>query len=264
MRVVYFAVLSVVLGAFGINWIAAQAGHSASMSDLAQQGKALVIETRVRLPGNVGDDLNCSSCHLDAGARPQALGWIGIADKFPEYNARRGSTITLPQRINDCFERSMNGRALEENSLPMRSIVAYIQSLSVQQGSVSRGVGIIDRTLQANSVRGKQIYVARCASCHGADGSGGDSAAADGRGSAVADSIPALWGAASFNDGAGMARSVTAAAFVKFNMPLGQANTLTDQEALDVAEFFTHQSRPVFARKSGDWPHGGKPSDARS
>ena len=60
-----------------------------------------------------------------------------------------------------------------------------------------------------------------------------------------------------------MARTYTAAAFVKHNMPLGQGETLTDQEAIDVAEYFTHQVRPVYAKKNSDWPHGDKPKDAR-
>ena len=75
--------------------------------------------------------------------------------------------------------------------------------------------------------------------------------------------LPPLWGKDSFNDGAGMARTYTAAAFVKHNMPLGQGGTLTDQEALDVAEYFTHQPRPVFSGKAKDWPKGDKPKDAR-
>ena len=76
--------------------------------------------------------------------------------------------------------------------------------------------------------------------------------------------FPPLAGKDSFNVGAGMARTYTAAAFVKHNMPLGQPNTLTDQEAVDVAEYFTHLSRPDFPAKSNDWPKGDKPKDART
>jgi thiosulfate dehydrogenase len=67
-----------------------------------------------------------------------------------------------------------------------------------------------------------------------------------------------------------MARTYTAAAFVKRNMPiafgthfpLGQGG-LTDQEAVDVAEYFTHMDRPDFAPKGKDWPNDKKPADAR-
>jgi cytochrome c len=61
-----------------------------------------------------------------------------------------------------------------------------------------------------------------------------------------------------------------AAGFVKANMvmghgqkfPLGQGN-LSDQDAVDVAEYFTHMPRPDFPEKIHDWPKGGKPKDAR-
>jgi len=58
-----------------------------------------------------------------------------------------------------------------------------------------------------------------------------------------------------------MARRNTAAAFIKGTMPLGQGNSLTDQDAFDIAEFFTRQPRPDFAAKSRDWPKGDRPDD---
>jgi thiosulfate dehydrogenase len=65
--------------------------------------------------------------------------------------------------------------------------------------------------------------------------------------------FPPLWGDRSFNMGAGMARTEMAAAFVKHNMPiawrehfpLGQGG-LSDQEALDVAAYFSPMPRPDF------------------
>jgi thiosulfate dehydrogenase len=75
--------------------------------------------------------------------------------------------------------------------------------------------------------------------------------------------FPALWGPRSFNIGAGMARLNTAAAFIKSSMPLGQGGSLTNQEAYDIAAYFTQQPRPDFKKKSQDWPKGDKPPDAR-
>lgn len=43
----------------------------------------------------------------------------------------------------------------------------------------------------------------------------------------------------------------------------GHGNVLSNQDAIDVAEFFTHQPRPDFAGKVNDWPNGKKPKDAR-
>ena len=83
--------------------------------------------------------------------------------------------------------------------------------------------------------------------------------------------FPPLWGDESFNIGAGLARTYKAAQFVKYamppaqnyNLPIGQGGVLTDQEAIDVSEYFTHMPRPDFAGKVEDWPNTKKPKDAR-
>jgi cytochrome c553 len=106
-------------------------------------------------------------------------------------------------------------------------------------------------TIKPDPVNGERIYRAQCAACHGPQGEGIRSR--DGQWI-----YPPLWGEESFNIGAGMARTYTAAAFVKRNMPialhdrfpLGQGG-LSDQDAVDVAEFFTHQPRPDFAPSQG-------------
>ena len=57
----------------------------------------------------------------------------------------------------------------------------------------------------------------------------------------------------------------------KISMPMGiqtkglwgHGNVLSDQDAIDVAEFFTHQPRPDFAGKVNNWPNGKKTKDAR-
>ena len=225
-----------------------------------QEGKKLLTETRQRLPNSVGNGLNCTNCHLASGTVANAGPWIGIWGVFPEYRSRSGKLISLQERVNDCFERSMNGKALAYNSVEMNNILAYMQWLStgVPTGvSVNgRGVGGMDRKLVPNAANGKQVYAAKCASCHGAEGLGLKA----GGGYA----FPPLWGKDSFNDGAGMARTYTAAGFVKHNMPLGQGGSLSDQDALDVSEYFTHQPRPVYAGKAKDWPKGDKPKDARN
>jgi mono/diheme cytochrome c family protein len=92
--------------------------------------------------------------------------------------------------------------------------------------------------------RGSRVYAANCATCHGADGQG----QYDLNGRPV---FPALWGPRSYNWGAGMARVNTAAGFIKANMPLGQTDRLTDQQAWDVAAFINSQERPKDPRQTG-------------
>ncbi len=230
-------------------------------------GMQLMTETRARLPKNVGNDLNCSSCHLNGGTVANGSPFLGIAAFFPAEAPRAGKVINLGERINGCFKRSMNGKPLPADGPDLQAMVAYIEwmkgATQAKDKVPGRGVAKIDRSLLPNPVNGKKVYAEQCSVCHGANGEG--IKGADG---AVA--FPPLWGERSFNIGAGMARTYTAAGFVKANMvmghgqkfPLGQGN-LSDQDAVDVAEYFSHMPRPDFPDKVKDWPHGGKPKDAR-
>ncbi|CAJ0810777.1 c-type cytochrome [Ralstonia flaminis] len=230
-------------------------------------GARLNIDTHNMLPRNVGNKLNCASCHLNAGTVADGSPYVGLSAFFPSYAPRAGRIITLEDRINGCFLRSMNGKPLPVNSEEMKAMVAYFdwmkRETKPEDKVAGRGVGKIDKSLVPNAKNGRNIYAAQCALCHGANGEGITNA----QGQHV---YPPLWGDQSFNIGAGMARTYTAAAFVKNNMPiafhnrfpLGQGG-LTDQEALDVAEFFSHMPRPDFAPKVNDWPRDKKPADAR-
>lgn len=46
-------------------------------------------------------------------------------------------------------------------------------------------------------------------------------------------------------------------------MPLGQAGSLTEREAYEIARYFIQLDRPDFPGRVHDWPKGGKPSDAQ-
>ena len=227
------------------------------VGEAVRYGKRVLTQTQVFASAYVGNGLNCSSCHLEAGAKAYAAPWLGLWGMY-EYRARNAKVNTLQDRINDCFERSMNGKPLPSDSDEMRGILAYVWWLSrdVPTGVEVRGRGF--RRLRASRApdagRGQTLYVEKCSSCHGADGQGRPGPNGE-------YAFPALWGPKSFNIGAGMARLNTAAAFTKTNMPLGQDNTLTDQEALDIAAYFTHQPRPDFPAKIRDWPKGDKPKD---
>src|SRR5262249_2449501 len=178
-----------------------------------------------------------------------------MGDVFPEYRTRNGQVNALQDRINDCFERSMNGKPLPYDSDEMRGILAYIWWLSrdVRTGVAVKGRGFarVSRSRPADPQRGES-YAQKCAACHSADGQGR-------RGPNGEYLFPALWGPESFNIGAGMARLSNAAGFVKTNMPIGQGRTLTDADAVDVAAYFIRQPRPDFPAKMRDWPKGASP-----
>lgn len=230
-------------------------------------GMRLHLETKALLPQNTGNSLNCTSCHLNAGTVADGSPFVGISALFPSYAPRAGRIISLEERINGCFLRSMNGKPLPVDSADMKAMVAYFdwmkKETKPEDKVAGRGVGKIDVAIKPNVGNGKQVYLKQCAVCHAEDGQGLKQA--DGQ-----YIYPPLWGDDSFNIGAGMARTYTAAAFVKRNMPIGfhekfplGQGGLLDQDAVDVAEYFTHQPRPDFPAKTKDWPTDKKPIDSR-
>lgn len=220
------------------------------LGESIRRGRAIMLATGDSLPDNVGNELRCTTCHLDEGRRENAMPWTGVYARFPQYRSRTGSVIRLEDRVNDCLVRSLNGKPLPAESDAMRDIVAYMAHLSqgVPMGATVRGQGVAKlEPLAADTARGRALFDSRCVACHGADG----------QGTAVA---PALWGPDSYNIGAGMARLNTAAAFIKHNMPFGTAD-LTPQQAYDVAAYINGRPRPDYAGKENDWPNGDPPSD---
>lgn len=216
-----------------------------------RRGLALLAATHDSLPAYAPGKLRCLSCHLDEGRRAKASPFVGVYARYPNYNTRSGHPYTIEDRINDCFVRSLNGRALPAGGTDMRDIVVYFAWMSrgVPVGAAVEGQGLAKLTpLPGDTARGRALFGEQCARCHGADGAG----------TAVA---PPLWGRQSFNIGAGMSRLRTAAGFIRYNMPFDRPGSLTDQQAFDVAAYVTSRPRPDFAGKENDWPNGDAPPD---
>ena len=78
--------------------------------------------------------------------------------------------------------------------------------------------------------------------------------------------MPPLWGQDTFNDGAGMARIITFANFIHFNMPHGTDYVdpqLSVDNAWDIAAFVLSHPRPHLAGIAHDFPDlAKKPVDA--
>jgi len=232
--------------------------------DLVKYGHALFTDTPNEIGPEVsdaakrfaGNNLACQNCHLRAGTQPYAMPLIGVWGQFPQYRGREGAVDMLEERINGCTERSMSGRALPLESREMKAFSSYMRWLStgVPDGAKLRGAGTLqikepDRA--ANPAHGAEVYAQACAACHGADGSG--QRAQTGLGY----QFPPLWGRDSYNNGAGMSRLLTAAAYALHNMPLGtsfDSPFLTDEQAYDVAGYIVSQKRPEKANLDKDFP----------
>lgn len=225
-------------------------------SQLGEQirlGYLIVANTQEYGRPYIGNRLNCTNCHLDGGLNPNAASFVGLAAVYPEYRARNARVNTLADRVNECFERSLNGRALPPDSSKLQAVVAYITWLSsgVPSGETLpwRGLQRIESRRPLDPANGKQVFANKCAFCHGLDGQGTMAA-------------PPVWGPQSYNIAAGMARVSVAAAFIKSNMPRSWGWSLSDDDAYDVAAYINAQPRPDFPGKANDWPKGGKPADS--
>jgi thiosulfate dehydrogenase len=213
----------------------------------------------------IGNKLACSSCHLNGGTKAFAAPYVGLTNVFPTYIGRENKVESLEERINGCFERSMNGRAIPENSKEMRAIITYIKNISINTVNKGRlaGQGFIKMDIPnraADLKHGQLVFENKCTSCHGKDGQGLPQTAGKGY------QYPPLWGKDSYNDGAGMARLLTATRFIKANMPLGatyDAPQLKDDEAYDVAAYINSFDRPQKTNKQLDYPNlSKKPKDS--
>ncbi|MDX2246986.1 MAG: c-type cytochrome [Bacteroidia bacterium] len=229
-----------------------------------EYGKELIAHTAKYLGpngsvGQLSNGMNCQNCHLDAGTRHWGNNYGSVASLYPKFRARSGTSENIYKRVNDCFERSLNGRALDTLGKEMLAIRAYIEFLgtNVEKGKKAEGSGFKDLAYldrAADPVKGKLIYEQKCQSCHQADGQGvllPDSSEY---------SFPPLWGKHSYNDGAGLYRLSNFAKYVKYNMPLGatyENPQLSDEEAWDIAAFVNSQPRPHI-NVPKDWPDKSK------
>lgn len=239
-------------------------GHELTTRTFAVIGPE-VQERSMRFAGN---NLACTSCHQNDATKPYAMPWVGVSATFPQYRAREDAISSVEERVNGCMERSMNGKALPLESREMKAFAAYIHYMSrgVPVGAKLEGAGakqikVPDR--RADLAAGEAVYARNCATCHGVDGQGQRRGTV---GDAEGYVFPPLWGKDTFNNGAGMNRMLTAAAFIKHNMPQGTthvAPVLSDDEAFDVAGYVLSKPRPIKAGLENDFPaRWNKPVDA--
>jgi thiosulfate dehydrogenase len=231
-------------------------------------GKELVANTAEYLGPKgkvkaISNGMNCQNCHLQAGTAPLGNNYGAVASTYPKVRARSGKEEDIQKRINDCFERSLNGQSLARDSKEMKAMVAYINWVGkeVPRGQVPIGSGLYEVPLldrAADPTKGKLVYENQCASCHQADGKG--MAKPDGSGYLY----PPLWGENSYNHGAGLYRISRFAGYVKANMPLGatfEQPILSDEESWDLAAYVNSMERPK-KDLTQDWPDiSKKPMD---
>ena len=197
----------------------------------------------------VGNELRCASCHLDEGRRVGSAPMWAAYVSYPAWRAKNHHVNTFAERLQGCFLYSMNGRAPPLGDPVLVALESYsywmARGAAVDPGIAGRGyLRPGEPPVAPEAARGARVYAGSCELCHGESGAGQK----DNDGNPA---FPALWGANSYNWGAGMVNVANAAAFIKSNMPLSQGNTLSDQDAWDVALFIDSHERPQDPRYAG-------------
>jgi thiosulfate dehydrogenase len=215
---------------------------------IVKKGEQIFVHTQDNARQYVGNSLNCVNCHLDAGRKAGAGPLWAAWPAYPAYRSKNKRVNTFAERLQGCFQFSMNGNAPPAGDEVLVALESYAYWLStgapVRQAVEGRGYPKLAKPAAApDYARGQKLYAQHCALCHGAGG--------EGQASSGKTVFPPLWGPKSFNWGAGMHDVGNAAAFIRANMPLGLGGTLSEQEAWDVAMFMDSHERPQDPRFTG-------------
>jgi thiosulfate dehydrogenase len=207
----------------------------------------------------------CSSCHFTGGHVPFGTPVYQSPSKYkPDpvtglgpYFGPMGYYRDLEDSVIDCFRNCMNAeRSPAKDDPVMRDLVAYIEWVAdgikdpamrenwrLLPSEAGPGLPVISglADMRANPRRGERLYEDRCAKCHDKDAPGaGEYRTDEGR-----PRTPALWGD---RDGhsraAAFYRNGVLGAYIQTHMPYGKANTLSAQQALDLAAYVNAPDKP--------------------
>ena len=193
--------------------------------NLIRYGKELIINTSKYLGphglvAQITNGLECGNCHMESGTKLFTNNFLAVASTYPKYRERSGREESVEFRVNECLQRSLNGREIDSLSKEMRAMVAYIKwtgknvtkNIKTDEGKTKE---VPFLPIAADTAKGASVYQAKCKLCHGDNGEG----------KMLKDSFrylyPPLWGPNSYAVSAGMYRITKLVSFIKYNMPLG-------------------------------------------
>lgn len=206
-----------------------------------------------------GSHVSCDHCHQGIGDKQDADGnrlkgslslaasWV-MADMYDRFT---GLLLPYELRQMQCFINSSNGYKPNIADDLIRDVTAYSRFLSaaldLRIGTHYEEQGVDEiaasHTLKQGDdyVRGEALFKAKCANCHGAQALG--TVAQNGHVIAPALAGPNAWNMQSRNYFYYV--STILPGFICRNMPLGEENTLTNQECRDIAYYISNLPRPA-------------------
>lgn len=249
---------------------AALRGYSEEDIRAIQRGCNIVDDTQGRLAKDPalerwntrrfirGAHLACRHCHQGIGDKQDAAGnrlkgslglgasWV-MADMYDRFT---GLLLPFELRQMQCYINSSNGYKPNIADDVIRDVTAYSRFLSaaleLKIGNHYDEQGIDEIAASAtlkqgdDYVRGESLYKEKCQHCHGRQAAG-----LEVNGHLVAPAIagPNAWNMQSRNYFYYV--STILPGFICRNMPLGQENTLTNQQCRDIAYYISNLPRPA-------------------
>ena len=209
-----------------------------------------------------GSHATCNHCHQGVGDKQDAKGnrlkgslsigasWV-MADMYDRFT---GLLLPFELRQMQCFINSSNGYKPNIADDLIRDVTAYSRFLSaaldlkIGNHYEEQGIDEIaasDTLKQGDDyVRGEALYRQKCMACHGRQAFGTE---ANGQLVAPALAGPNAWNMQSRNYFYYV--STILPGFICRNMPLGQENTLSNQECRDIAYYISNLPRPAGDRQ---------------
>ena len=244
--------------------------------DAVRYGRELMLRTAYWIgPDGVngkflGNKMNCTNCHQDAGTKPYSFNLITTYQNYPSYRAREGKVLSMAERVNNCIMHPHLGKPLPLDSKEMIAFLSYFKWMNDSSNIKKSTPGVKNLeiefpTEQASSSRGEKLYQTHCRRCHGKDGEGVMQANNE------TYIYPPLWGMLAYQPGSSMHRIIKMSQWLVANMPHTLAThdkpVLSSKEAFDLAAFINddeiHDRPPVkefqypnFEEKAIDYDRG--------
>ena len=101
--------------------------------ELVKYGRQLMLNTSYYIgPDGIngkflGNKMNCTNCHQEAGTKPFSFSLMLSHEKYPQYRAREGKVLSMAKIVNNCVMRPHSGKPLPLDSKEMLAFLSYFK-----------------------------------------------------------------------------------------------------------------------------------------